>query len=132
MISVGVLCAGQVVPRPLQNARAAGVLPEKIPTNIVLDLEGATYAWLYRQIFNLLGWAPCGLVPQFSLAANFPWCLAQPGFGTFPTAIPFCAPTLAQQAAIAAALTGGVPTAVGSVVAQICAACKGAAVLRPI
>lgn len=50
--------AGQLVPQPL--ARRAK-LPAQLPVNATLQREGATYSWLYTQIFNLLGWAPCPL-----------------------------------------------------------------------
>uniref|UniRef100_A0A383VN67 Fungal lipase-type domain-containing protein n=1 Tax=Tetradesmus obliquus TaxID=3088 RepID=A0A383VN67_TETOB len=49
---------GQLVPQPL--ARRAQ-LPAQLPANATLQREGATYSWLYTQIFNLLGWAPCSL-----------------------------------------------------------------------
>uniref|UniRef100_A0A383VL47 Fungal lipase-type domain-containing protein n=1 Tax=Tetradesmus obliquus TaxID=3088 RepID=A0A383VL47_TETOB len=49
---------GQLVPQPL--ARRAK-LPAQLPVNATLQREGATYSWLYTQIFNLLGWAPCPL-----------------------------------------------------------------------
>lgn len=93
------------MPRPLQNARAAGTLPEKLPTDILLSLEGGTYFWLYRQIFNLLGWAPCPLTPQ-------PVCLQQPAPNQ---QIPYCAPTPQQ----AAQFTSFPP------IAAFCGGCKG-------
>jgi hypothetical protein len=36
-------------------------MPAQLQSNTTLGAEGATYSWLYQQIFNLLGWAPCPL-----------------------------------------------------------------------
>jgi hypothetical protein len=51
-------CTGQLIPQPLARRSQ---LPAQLPSNSTLDREGATYSWLYQQIFNLLGWAPCPL-----------------------------------------------------------------------
>ncbi|KAF8063748.1 hypothetical protein HT031_003605 [Scenedesmus sp. PABB004] len=53
---------GGALPQPLAAApRAAdGTLDAKLPSRTLVR-EGGTYSWLYQQIINLLGWAPCPL-----------------------------------------------------------------------
>jgi hypothetical protein len=55
---VSVCPAGQLVPQLLARV---GRLPAELDSNTTLNAEGATYSWLYQQIFNLLGWAPSAL-----------------------------------------------------------------------
>jgi hypothetical protein len=56
--SVAGVPAGQLVPQQLLRR---GRVPAQFEANATLIAEGATYSWLYQQIFNLLGWAPCPL-----------------------------------------------------------------------
>jgi hypothetical protein len=61
------LCAGFYTPQPLPNRIQDGKLPDQLPLS-VLDLEGATYYWLYIQRLRFASWAPCSL-----LGDNSPW-----------------------------------------------------------
>lgn len=88
------------------------MLPQKLPPDVMLSLEGGTYFWLYRQIFNFLGWAPCPLTPMPTPTSS---CLAQSSTGN--PSIPYCTPNPAQLADIQ-----GNPTTLQP---KFCASCKG-------